>query len=234
MPALQPFARGLFVIEGPLVRDMGMMFDTRMVVATLADGSLWIDSPVVVPYPMLQQVADLGPIRFLLAPTPRHLWRLSAWHRLFPEAELWACRRTLATLRPESPLPLKGILSDQPGPGWAADFEQQPVKGSRAIEEVLFLHKPSRTLIVEDLIQVHFPSRGHPFRNSLIRFGGVAAPYGGTALDIQLTFWDREAARRSLDRVLGWDFDKLIIAHGPCLQTGAKAYVERAFAWLQR
>jgi hypothetical protein len=27
----------------------------------------------------------------------------------------------------------------------------------------------------------------------------------GTALDVRLAFWDREAARRSLDLVLGWD-----------------------------
>jgi hypothetical protein len=29
-----------------------------------------------------------------------------------------------------------------------------------------------------------------------------------------------------------WDFDKLIIAHGPCVDHDAKPFVKRAFRWL--
>lgn len=62
--------------------------------------------------------------------------------------------------------------------------------------------------------------------------GGSLGRKGGTAIDIQLTFQDREAARRSLDRILVWDFDKLVISHGFCLKTGARKAVEDAFKWL--
>lgn len=42
----------------------------------------------------------------------------------------------------------------------------------------------------------------------------------------------RDLARPSLEKLLSWDFDKLIIAHGACIETNAKAFVERAFQWL--
>jgi hypothetical protein len=57
---------------------------------------------------------------------------------------------------------------------------------------------------------------------------------GGVALDIRLSFTNRKLARRSLRKLLSWDFDKLIIAHGVCIEKDAKPFVERAFRWLAR
>jgi 3-deoxy-D-arabino-heptulosonate 7-phosphate (DAHP) synthase len=53
-------------------------------------------------------------------------------------------------------------------------------------------------------------------------------------LDIKLSFIRRNLARQSLRKLLSWDFDKLIIAHGPCIEKDARAFVERAFRWLAR
>ena len=50
--------------------------------------------------------------------------------------------------------------------------------------------------------------------------------------DIRMTFTNRNLARRSLERLLSWDFDKLIIAHGPCIEKDAKGFVHEAFHWL--
>jgi len=95
---------------------------------------------------------------------------------------------------------------------------------------VLFIHKRSRTLILDDLIQIGRLYNG-PFREVLIRIGGVVDP-GGVPTAIRMSFTDRSRARRSLERLLAWDFDKLIIAHGPCKQEGAKRFVEDVFDWL--
>lgn len=76
MGDLVRFGENLFVIEGPVVRDMGMPFDTRMTVAVLDDGSLWLESPVPVTYDTLMQLTALGPVKYLLTNTPRHVWLL--------------------------------------------------------------------------------------------------------------------------------------------------------------
>jgi len=127
-----------------------------------------------------------------------------------------------------------GILGDEPPQAWKNDFDQLAFRGNPLIEEVLFFHKPSHTVILDDLIQVHPMIEGRPFRNSLIRLGGVAYPDGGVPLDIRLTFIHRNLARQSFKKLLSWDFDRLIIAHGPCIEKDAKAFVERAFRWLAR
>ncbi len=220
-------------MDGPDVRDFGLMFTTRMVIVKLSDGSLWLSSPVPVPFDTLQQITELGAVRYLVAATPRHVWRLQAWHTLFPEAQLWAARNTLFTLK-NGRLRFSGTLGDIAFPGWAEDFDQLAFKGSPLIEEVVFLHKQSRTLMLDDLIQIHPTVEGKVFRNALFKLEGVTAPNGGVGLDIRLSFTDRNLARRSLERLLSWDFDKLIVAHGACIHKDAKAFVERAFRWLSQ
>ena len=80
----EEFANDLWVVEGPNVRDMGFMFTTRMAVAKLSDGSVWVNSPVSVSFDMLKRITELGPVRYLLAATPRHVWRLRLGTRCFP------------------------------------------------------------------------------------------------------------------------------------------------------
>ncbi len=231
MKECEQFADDLWVVEGPNVRDMGLMFTTRMTVAKLSDGSVWINSPVSVSFGMLKRIAELGPVRYLLAATPRHVWRLTAWHTLFPDAQLWASRATPFTLK-KGTLPFAGILGDEPPQGWKIDFDQLAFKGNPLIEEVVFFHRQSRTVILDDLIQIHPIVKGKPFRNALFKLGGVVSPQGGVGLDIRLSFIHRDLARQSLEKLLSWDFDKLIIAHGVCIGTNAKAFVERVFQWL--
>ena len=123
-------------------------------------------------------------------------------------------------------------LGDLPRPDWANDLDQLAFMGSPLIEEICFFHRESRTVILGDLIQTHPKVQGNLLRNAIFRLEGVAAPHGGVGLDIRLTFTNRDAARRSLDKLLSWDFDKLIIAHGACVEKNAKAFVEHAFRWL--
>ena len=231
MGGFEEFAEDVWIVEGPNVRDMGVMFTTRMSIVKLADASLWVDSPVPVPSDVLERITRLGPVRYLVAATPRHVWRLASWHDFFPEAELWTCKNTPFSLK-KGNLAFTGTLTDQPPRCWAEDLDQMAFKGNPLIEEVIFLHKRSGTVILDDLIQCHPPVKGKLVRNALFKLGGVASPYGGVGLDIKLSFIHRALARRSLAKLLSWDFDKLIIAHGPCIENSAKALVERAFGWL--
>jgi hypothetical protein len=229
MFSLVTVAEDIFIVDGANVRALGIPFPTRMIIVRLAGGSLWVNSPVSAPPEALNRITALGPVRFLVAPTKMHVWRLEEWHALFPEAELW--------MPPQIPnefkhLPLAGILGDTPPRGWADDLDQLVFKGNYFIEEVYFLHKKSRTVIFGDFIQNHRPVKGRPLLNALFRLVGAAYPHGGVGWDIKLSFTNRNLARQSLDKLLSWDFDRLILAHGVCIEKAAKPFVERAFGWL--
>jgi hypothetical protein len=229
--SIQEFGENIWIVDGPKVRDMGILFTTRMVIVKLQDNSLWIDSPVPVSFETLREISNLGSIRYLIAATPRHVWRLESWHTLFPKAQLWVTETTPFTLK-KSNLPYNGILSDTPEQGWADELDQLLFIGSPFLKEVLFFHKPSHTVMLDDLIQIHVLDKNQPLSNALLKLEGVTSPNGGVALDIRLTFTNRKLARRSLEKLLSWDFDKLIIGHGSCIEKDAKAFVMKAFRWL--
>lgn len=231
MLSVQVFAKNVLIIDGPPVRGGGFTFSTRMIIVKLSDGSLWVNSPVSVSSDTIGHIKASGPVRHLVAPTRMHVWRLEEWHALFPDAELW--------LPPQIPkqfkhLPFAGILGDAPPSAWADDLDQFVFKGNLLVEEIFFLHKNSRTVILGDFIQNHRLVKCKPVLNTLLKLAGVAYPQGGVPLDIRLSFTNRNLARQSLEKLLSWDFDKLIIAHGVCVEKEAKAFVERVFRWLMR
>ena len=55
--------KNVWIVDGPSVRDMGVMFTTRMTVVRLSNGSLWVESPVAVPFDTLKRITELGPVR---------------------------------------------------------------------------------------------------------------------------------------------------------------------------
>ena len=140
MSGLRSFGENIWVAEGPMVRDTGVWFTTRMTIVKLSNGGIWVESPVPVPFETLKKITELGPVKYLVAATPRHVWRLDNAHTLFPDAQLWACRHTPFTLQPGK-LPITDFLTDSPIPDWADDFEQLPFMGNPLLSEVLFFHK---------------------------------------------------------------------------------------------
>jgi len=233
MKYLHEFADNIWLTDGPIVRDMGAYFTTHMTIVKLADGAIWISSPIPVSFATLRSISELGDVRYLIAATPRHLWRLDSWHTLFPEAELWASRPTLFTLQ-KGHLPLTGYLNDTPVNAWRADFDQLVFKGNPLLSEVLFFHRNTQTVILDDLIMRNPVMRGKTMTNLIFKIGGIQGPQGGVPADVKMTFLNRRLARQSLERLLSWDFDKLIIAHGACIEVGAKQYIKKAFRWLEK
>lgn len=230
---IREFAKDIWLVEGSIIPDMGILFTTRMTVVRLSNRSLWISSPVPVSFNTLKWISELGDVRYLLAATPRHVWRLATWHTLFPEAQLWVSRPTLFTLQ-KGHLPITDYLDDMPVNAWSADFDQLQFKGNPLLSEVLFFHKATHTVILDDLIQRNPPTQANALASGILKLAGAQDPNGAVGRDMRMTFLNRSLARQSLEKLLSWDFDKLIIAHGACFESGAKQYVKRAFRWLEK
>ena len=98
--------------------------------------------------------------------------------------------------------------------------------------EAVFLHRPSRTLVLTDLIH-NFERGRRPGRPPAARCcGSVADPRGGTPRDLRLTFLGRRReVRAAVETMLGWRPDRVVLAHGqPWLRDGT-AELRRALAW---
>ena len=105
-------------------------------------------------------------------------------------------------------------------------------QGSSVLNEAIFYHRASRTVIFTDLVQNHDPNRDGAFWRWVKRVNRILAPDGEAPLDWRFTVRNRDAARNSLQRVLDWDFDRVVFSHGLCVERDGRAFVERAFRWL--
>lgn len=226
---LEPFGPNLYVAEGPIVSFYGFPYPTRMAVARLPDDSVWVWSPIALTGDLARAVEDLGPVRYIVSPNKIHHLFLSGWVERWPEARLYA-PPGLARKRPD--LHFSAALGDQPAPGWAAEIDQVIFHGSLAMEEVAFFHRQSRTAIICDLIQRHPESSTSGWRGALMKLDGLVGDHGSTPREWRASFFRRATARAARDRVLGWQAERLLIAHGKCAQTGAAAIIAEALDWI--
>jgi hypothetical protein len=152
---------------------------------------------------------------------------VGAWFAAYPEARIY-CAKELVEKRAD--LPWHGVLGDAPEPGWAADIDQALFRGNRFMEEAIFLHRRSRTLVVTDLLESMYPEDGWIERLAA-RIGGVYKRPGLT-LDQRLMVRDRDAARTAARRILDWDFERIVLAHGRLIERDGKAVFRAAMRWL--
>lgn len=218
---------GLWVAEHEL-RSYGVELGRRMTVVRLADGGLWLHSVCRLVPEVRAWLDALGPVRFIVSPTAWHHFWMEEYARAYPEAELWAAPG-LAEKRPD--LELAGVLGGSPAPGWGRRLDMVLFTGNRIVRaEAEFLHRPSRTLILGDLC-FHVTADAPLLTRVVARALGVYRRFGPTR-EFRWATRDRRAARAAIERILAWDFDRVIVAHGAILETDGPLALRRAFAWL--
>lgn len=225
MDTLTPLAPDLWVATRPLplaVGDVG----TRMTVVRLGDGALWLHSPVRLDAATRAALDALGPVRAVVAPSKVHHFFVGDYRAAYPAARLYAAPG-LADKRRD--LAFDGVLDDDSPAAWRGELEQHLFRGTPLMNEVVFFHPASRTLVLTDLcFNVARPMRG---RARLFCWLAGARGFGPHRL-VRLGVRDRAAARRSLQRLLEWDFDRVIVTHGDVLDSGGHEAMRRAFDWL--
>jgi hypothetical protein len=114
-------------------------------------------------------------------------------------------------------------------PEWADEIDVIELQGAPKLKEHVFVHRPSRTLIVADLI-FHFRADETGWNRFFHRYIAGFKRYPGMSRIFRICISDREAFRRSLDRVFAADFDRIIVGHGDVIETGGKAALRQALA----
>jgi hypothetical protein len=227
---LRAFGRELWLADGPPVRFLGLVpYPTRMAVARLASGGLWVWSPVALDAALAAEVDALGPVRELVAPSKLHHLALGEWARRYPEARLHAAPG-LAAKRPD--LAFAAELGDAPDPAWAGQIEQVVFRGSRILDEVVFCHRASRSVLVADLVQRLEPAQVSPWLRGPLRVWGVVGERGTTPLEWRWLWWDRVAGRAALAQALAWSPDRLVVAHGACVAENGRDALATGLRWL--
>ena len=213
---LRELAPGLWEVEQRR-RAGGAHQRFRMTVVRLADGRLWLYSPIELDDALAAQLANLGDVAHIVAPNRYHHLFAGGAKQRYPPAKLWAVaglpekRRDLA---------FDGVLpADAP---WGTELDTLVLTSVPRFNEAVFFHRASRTLICADFI---FNIRSDDsFATRLIY--RILGAYGRPA---QSWFFRRSIQRAAfapqLERLLAWDIQRVCMSHGDVLDGDAHAVV---------
>lgn len=205
----------------------GVETGSRMTVVRLGDGGLFVHSPVAIDAQTRREVDALGEVRAVVAPSVFHHLHVRAWMDAYPDALFAACPG-LEWKRPD--LAFSCVLGDPPHEIWARDLAQVYFSARRE-NEVVFFHERSRTMICADALLNLSTHAGRSTR-AIARLMGNTAPGVGWVEPLMIR--DRSLARRQADRILEWDFDKVVLGHGASLERGGRLAMRHAYGWLTR
>lgn len=224
---LRKLDENLWVAEQPL-KFMGLEVGTRMTIVRLADGALWVHSPLRLTLEQRQAVEAIGPVRFLVAPNAFHHLFIGEWMAAWPEARAYASP-SLPEKRKD--LRFHSVLSEQAPSAWAGQIEVLPWRGAPSVGEVVFFHHASRTLVLTD--SLHNPGAdGAALANFVFKLLGGRMDRPSTWLIDRMVNRDRAAARRTVDAILQWDVQRIILAHGNVVEHDAARAFRAAYFWL--
>lgn len=218
----------IWVVAGETVPFFTLPFSTRMVVVRLPQRQLWLHSPVRLTPTLQQQLAELGDVAYLVAPNALHHLFMADWQQAYPQA---LCFGTQGVINKRPDLPFDGALDATELP-WQADIDARLVTGSPLMQECVFLHRASATLIVTDLIENFAPASLPIGKRWLARLAGVVSPNGKTPLDWRLSFYGhKQEVRQHIEQLLAWQPQRIVMAHGVIVDNDAEAFLRRSFAW---
>lgn len=222
----------IWLVDYP-VRYAASRFNARMTILRLAGGSLILHSPCAITPELKTGIEALGPVGWIVAPGTFHHLHVAAAQAAFPAAKTLICP---GVEKKQPGLRYDGLLGDTPPADWGEEIDTAFVPGNRIITEVLFLHRASRTLIVTDLIELIGDNTKGVDRVLRLWWKWLTFMWNKPrpAPEYTMGWRDRKAAGQVLTRVLDWDFDKIVLAHGDLVTDRAKEVAREAWARVLR
>ncbi len=223
----------IWLAEGECVNFYGFAYPTRSVIVQLNDGGLWVWSPVQLSKNLKDAVHELGTPKYLVSPNKLHYLFLQEWLLAYPDAKLWGPQSTIDKCKE---IKFDGVLTHDSPTDWKGEIEQVWFNGSLAMDEIVFFHKSSRTVILADLSEnfsEDFLMKHWSLWQRLLAKGwGIVEGKGYAPLEWRLSFWPRKKTQNTLREMLDWEPEKVIMAHGVWQKSGGRAYLEKAFKWV--
>jgi len=227
---LKEFGQEIWTADGSdVVAMMGFRYPTRMAVIRLTSKHLLVWSPIALTAEIRSKVDALGEVRHLVAPNSLHHLFIADWKRAYPDARIYAAP---GLREKRKDIAFDSELDGTPVPEWSNAIEYVVVQGNSITSEVVFFHHKSATVIFTDLIQ-QFPEGWFSgWRAVVAKLDLMIGREPSVPRKFRMAFTNRHTARESIERILAWPAEKILMAHGTPVMENGQAFLRRAFGWL--
>ncbi|MDH5230226.1 MAG: DUF4336 domain-containing protein [Gammaproteobacteria bacterium] len=215
---------GLWVYDEPL-SSLGVQFGNRTTIVKLDNNKLLLHSPGRLGDKLKNTLASLGTVNYIVAPNRFHSLFFDAYPNEYPQVEIFMAPGLDKKRRN---VPCSGILDNAAHPAWASHLQQCLIQGMPIFNEVVFFHQASKTLILTDLILNMQPPYGIMNHIHLM----MHKAKNGFSFSRILAWMIRNEKRfsHSIQTMLQWDFERVIVSHGEIVESGGKALLKKTFS----
>ena len=230
-PPLIPLATDLWSTQ-QRISVQGLPVRTRMTVVRLPGEQLWLHSPIAPTPSLCAALAALGQVAYVVAPNRMHHLFAGAWLAHAPQAQLWGAPG-LQQKRPDLPqlqtLPCAAGTAALPT-AWLGQLLGQYIGGIPLLNETVWLHQPSGSLIVTDVLQ-HYPQ---DLSLSARLFNTANGTRSRLAMPRALRFAIRDTAatRAAAHTLCSWPVQRIVLAHDTVITQDAAGQLRAALAFL--
>lgn len=205
---------------------LGLHLGTRMTVVRLPSGGLWVHSPIALDEETTAQLRELGPVEHIVAPNLYHHLHVGPAQATF-EGSIVHARPKLRKKRKD--LHIDADLTNEAPDAWGGVFEPVEI-GGNMLDEVVFHHRPSNSLIACDLVE-NFTQCSHWLTRMYLKTGGIFEQ-PGVSRYLRIMFRDRAKVRASVDHLASLKFDGIVLAHGDVIEEGGTQILLDSYQWL--
>lgn len=210
---LKEVAKDMWCAQGDLFMPGKIHFPVRMVVVRVDEGSLCLHSPIALDEETIGELKALGEVKWIIAPNKLHHLYVEKAKEAFPDALLYGAPG-LEEKRKD--IDFDHILDEDKCYPWSSVLQHKMVKGAPEMNEFVFFHELTQTLIVTDLV---FHIQGCQNWRSVLLFRLVGAYRRLSQSRLWRLFTkDRNAAGASVREILSWDFKRVVMAHGAIVE----------------
>ena len=230
---MQQVDNNIWVAEQPL-KFMGLSIRTRMTVIRLINNCLLLISPIHITKKTKQQLDRLGTVKYLIAPNLFHYLYIAECQKIYPKAKVFA-PPLLEKKQPNLKID-RVFVQDEIDFNSELEYslfkEFQVLMGTKikTVNEIVFYHPSSKTLIITD--------SAFNFDDTFPLVTQLAARVLGSYKTLKpswlekIAIQDKQEAKKSIDKILAWDFNRVIMGHGTIVETDARQKLAAGYQWL--
>jgi Domain of unknown function (DUF4336) len=227
---LRKIDESIWVAEQPL-RYLGLSIGTRMTVIQLANLELVVISPIQMSDELVTHLNELGTVKHIIAPNLYHYLFASNFKLLYPNATFWSVPE-LDLKKPD--LPIDQEIREGANNEWddlecifLDGFRTLGLGGFDSLNECVFFHTVSRTLILTDAA-IHIDDAFPLITQLATRVIGGYKSLSPSLLE-RIATTEKGNVRRSVEKILDWDFDRVIMAHGSIIEQHGKEQFRQGY-----
>ena len=202
---------------------LGIPLGRRLAVARGSADQLVVFSPLEATPATLAALKQFGEIAAFVVPSRFHDRYYEGYFTEFPQARFLA-GRAVREDHPQWPL-----VELNPALPELAGFTVETLDGAPKVQEQVFVHHATRTLIIADAFFNLALSHDWAVR-TMMKLADIGGPPPRPSRLFRSSIRDRAAFAASVRRVLEHDFDRIVPGHGEIIPSDGKAVWRAAFA----